>query len=104
MRRGQRLCQGGVIWDDGEFVGTLGSRPLGELPDLSRTELLQAVRPACWEKRSDKNDNQRRGTPEHKTARRGGSGIRSQAFYVLGMPRPDQYSGAFVCGQFLAAL
>jgi hypothetical protein len=46
VRRGQRLCQGCDIWLDGEFVGTLGSRPFGELPDLSRTELLRAVRPA----------------------------------------------------------
>jgi len=47
VRRGERLCQGWDIWLDGEFVGTLGSRPFGELPDLSRAELLRAVRPAC---------------------------------------------------------
>ena len=43
VRRGERLCQGWDIWLDGEFVGTLGSRPFGELPDLSRTGLLRAV-------------------------------------------------------------
>jgi len=47
VRRGKRLCQGWDIWLDGEFVGTLGSRPFGELPDLTRAELLRAVRPAC---------------------------------------------------------
>lgn len=47
VRRGKRLCQGWDIWLDGEFVGTLGSRPFGELTDLSRADLLRAVRPAC---------------------------------------------------------
>jgi hypothetical protein len=47
VRRGERLCQGWDLWLDGEFVGTLGSRPFGELTTLSQAELLRAVRPAC---------------------------------------------------------
>jgi hypothetical protein len=47
VRRGERLCQGWDIWLDGEFVGTLGSRPLAELSTFSHTELLRATRPAC---------------------------------------------------------
>lgn len=47
VRNGDRLCQGWDLWLDGEFVGTLGSRPFRELTDLTRAELLRAVRPAC---------------------------------------------------------
>jgi hypothetical protein len=47
VRRGERLCQGWDVWLDGQFVGTLGSRPFAELAAFSRSELLRAVRPAC---------------------------------------------------------
>jgi hypothetical protein len=47
IRRGERLCQGWDVWLEGEFVGTVGSRPFAELSTLSRAGLLQAVRPAC---------------------------------------------------------
>lgn len=47
IRRGERLCQGWDVWLDGQFVGTVGSRPFAELVTFSRAELLRAVRPAC---------------------------------------------------------
>lgn len=47
VRKGERMCQGWDIWLEGEFVGTLGSRPFAELAAFSRADLLRAVRPAC---------------------------------------------------------
>jgi hypothetical protein len=39
IRSGERHCEGWDIWLDGRYLGAIGSRPLGELIDLSQQDL-----------------------------------------------------------------
>jgi hypothetical protein len=47
IRYGERRCHGWDLWLDGQFIGAIGSRLVGELISFPRQELLALARSAC---------------------------------------------------------